>query len=350
MRPWRTWRKTRASPMRWRAGSSRTTPTSGPSGFPPTWPSASRLRCKPATGPGACGHPGRCQGESMFPEIIPPRELRAPIDAFVGNIVNEYSGLLRALTQPLLDLLVWMDTLLRESPWWMVILAIAVLAWLASRRITLPLAVTALMLMLGFLGLWDASMQTLSIMIVAVVISVLIGVPIGILMASFNWLRSLMLPVLDVMQTMPSFVYLIPVVMLFNLGKIAAIIATVVYAVPPVIRLTDLGIRLVDSEVLEASRAFGANRVKQLFGVQLPLALPNIMAGINQTTMMALAMVVIASMIGVRGLGYEVLQGINRLQVGRGLLAGLGIVILAIVFDRITQALGRRYQHQSKES
>ena len=286
----------------------------------------------------------------MFPEIIPPRELRAPIDAFVGNIVNEYSGLLRALTQPLLDLLVWMDALLRESPWWLVILAVAVLAWLASRRIVLPLVVTALMLMLGVLGLWDASMQTLSIMIVAVILSVLIGVPIGILMASFNWLRSLMLPVLDVMQTMPSFVYLIPVVMLFNLGKVAAIIATVVYAVPPGIRLTDLGIRLVDSEVLEASRAFGANRVKQLFGVQLPLALPNIMAGINQTTMMALAMVVIASMIGVRGLGYEVLQGINRLQVGRGLLAGLGIVILAIVFDRITQALGRRHQHQNKDS
>ncbi|HWL29608.1 MAG TPA: ABC transporter permease subunit, partial [Burkholderiaceae bacterium] len=135
---------------------------------------------------------------------------------------------------------------------------------------------------------------------------------------------------------------LIPVVMLFNLGKVAAIIATIIYAVPPVIRLTDLGIRLVDTEVLEASRAFGANRAKQLFGVQLPLAMPNIMAGINQTTMMALAMVVIASMIGVRGLGYEVLQGINRLQVGRGVLAGLGIVILAIVFDRITQAFGQR--------
>ena len=282
----------------------------------------------------------------MFPEIIPPRALRAPIDAFVGNIVNEYSSLLRALTQPLLDLLVWMDMLLRESPWWLVIAAVAVLAWLAGRRIVLPIVVSALMLLLGVLGLWDASMQTLSIMIVAVILSVLIGVPIGILMASFKWLRSIMLPVLDIMQTMPSFVYLIPVVMLFNLGKIAAIIATVVYAVPPVIRLTDLGIRLVDSEVLEASRAFGANRVKQLFGVQLPLALPNIMAGINQTTMMALAMVVIASMIGVRGLGYEVLQGINRLQVGRGLLAGLGIVILAIVFDRITQALGRRYQHK----
>lgn len=282
----------------------------------------------------------------MFPEIISPRELRAPIDAFVGNIVNEYSGVLRALTQPLLDLLVWMDQLLRESPWWLVILVIAVMAGLASRRIVLPLVVSGLMVLLGVLGLWDASMQTLSIMIVAVILSVCIGVPIGILMASFRWLRNIMLPVLDVMQTMPSFVYLIPVVMLFNLGKVAAIIATVVYAVPPVIRLTDLGIRLVDSEVLEASRAFGANRGKQLFGVQLPLALPNIMAGINQTTMMALSMVVIASMIGVRGLGYEVLQGINRLQVGRGLLAGLGIVILAIVFDRITQALGRRYQHK----
>lgn len=277
----------------------------------------------------------------MFPEIISPRELRAPIDAFVGNIVNEYSGLLRALTQPLLDLLVWMDALLRESPWWLVILAVAVLAWLASRRIVLPLVVTALMLMLGVLGLWDASMQTLSIMIVAVILSVLIGVPIGILMASFNWLRSLMLPVLDVMQTMPSFVYLIPVVMLFNLGKVAAIIATVVYAVPPVIRLTDLGIRLVDSEVLEASRAFGANRVKQLFGVQLPLALPNIMAGINQTTMMALAMVVVASMIGARGLGEDVLAGIQTLDIGRGLQAGIAIVILAIVIDRITQAYGR---------
>lgn len=143
---------------------------------------------------------------------------------------------------------------------------------------------------------------------------------------------------------MPSFVYLIPVVMLFNLGKIAALIATIIYAIAPVIRLTDLGIRLVDSEVLEASRSFGSNRWQQLYGVQLPLAMPNIMAGINQTTMMALAMVVIASMIGVRGLGYEVLQGINRLQVGRGLMAGLGIVLLAILFDRITQEFGRRFQ------
>ena len=197
----------------------------------------------------------------------------------------------------------------------------------------------ALLCVIGVLGMWDAGMQTLALMIMAAGLSVLIGIPLGVLMARVNWLRSVMLPVLDVMQTMPSFVYLIPVVMLFGLGKIPAIIATVIYAVPPLIRLTDLGIRLVDREVLEASRAFGANPRQQLFGVQLPLALPNIMAGINQTTMMALSMVVIASMIGARGLGYEVLLGINRLEVGRGLLAGLGIVVLAVLFDRITNPM-----------
>ncbi|NYT85588.1 ABC transporter permease [Pollutimonas harenae] len=280
----------------------------------------------------------------MFPEFIAPRALRAPIDDFVGNIVSNYSELLRALTQPLLDVLIWMDQIVRYSPWWAVVLVVMGLAWLASRRIGFTFFIGVMLCLIGFIGLWDAAMQTLSLMIVAVFISVGIGIPMGILMASFKWLRTIMLPILDVMQTMPSFVYLIPVVMLFNLGKIAAIIATIIYAVPPVIRLTDLGIRLVDSEVLEASRAFGANRAKQLFGVQLPLAMPNIMAGVNQTTMMALAMVVIASMIGVKGLGYEVLQGINRLQVGRGVLAGLGIVIIAIVFDRITQEFGRRQQ------
>ncbi|NGM87462.1 proline/glycine betaine ABC transporter permease [Parapusillimonas sp. SGNA-6] len=278
----------------------------------------------------------------MFPELIPARALRAPIDDFVGGIVSQYADLLRALTQPLLDLLIWMDQVVRYSPWWAVLLTVMGLAWLASRRLVFTVAIGALLCLVGVIGLWDATMQTLSLMIVAVILSVAIGIPMGVLMASFKWLRAIMLPILDVMQTMPSFVYLIPVVMLFNLGKVAAIIATIVYAVPPVIRLTDLGIRLVDAEVLEASRAFGANRIKQLFGVQLPLAMPNIMAGINQTTMMALAMVVIASMIGARGLGYEVLQGINRLQVGRGVLAGLGIVILAIVFDRITQAFGQR--------
>lgn len=284
----------------------------------------------------------------MFPELIAARDLQRPIDEFVNGIVMQYSAVLRAVTQPLLDLLIWTDNLLRYSPWWTIILATIAIAWLGSRKIGFSIGMGALLAALGAIGLWEASMQTLSLMIVAVIISVAIAIPIGIAMSSYKWVRSIMLPILDIMQTMPSFVYLIPVVMLFNLGKLAALFATVIYAVPPVIRLTDLGIRLVDAEVLEASRSFGASKSRQLFGVQLPLALPNIMAGINQTTMMALAMVVIASMIGVRGLGYEVLQGINRLQVGRGLLAGLGIVVIAIIFDRITQKFGLREYSKSR--
>jgi len=173
------------------------------------------------------------------------------------------------------------------------------------------------------------------------VISVVIAIPLGILAARSDRLRAVLMPLLDIMQTMPSFVYLIPVLMLFGLGKVPAIFATVIYAAPPLIRLTDLGIRQVDREVMEAINAFGANRWQQLFGVQLPLALPSIMAGINQTTMMALSMVVIASMIGARGLGEDVLVGIQTLNVGKGLEAGLAIVILAVVIDRITQAYGR---------
>ena len=275
----------------------------------------------------------------MFPELIPARQVRGAIDGFVDHLVTNYADTLEKMSQPVLHALVWLEQLLRNSPWWAVTIAIA---YGVSRRIGLSLAMGALLCVIGVLGLWDAGMQTLALMIMAAGLSVLIGIPLGVLMARVNWLRSGMLPVLDVMQTMPSFVYLIPVVMLFGLGKIPAIIATVIYAVPPLIRLTDLGIRLVDREVLEASRAFGANPRQQLFGVQLPLALPNIMAGINQTTMMALSMVVIASMIGARGLGYEVLLGINRLEVGRGLLAGLGIVVLAVLFDRITQSYGQR--------
>jgi len=278
----------------------------------------------------------------MFPEIFSSRGLRDAIDGFVGDLVTNYADALDALSKPFLAVLVWIEQILRGTPWWLIVLVVIGIAWLVSRRIVLSLGMGLLLCMIGVLGLWDAGMQTLSLMIMATVLSVLIGIPVGIAMARVDWLRAIMLPVLDVMQTMPSFVYLIPVVMLFGLGKIPAIIATVIYAVPPLIRLTDLGIRLVDREVLEASRAFGANSRQQLLGVQLPLALPNIMAGINQTTMMALSMVVIASMIGARGLGYEVLLGINRLEVGRGLLAGLAIVVLAILFDRITQSYGQR--------
>lgn len=278
----------------------------------------------------------------MFPQLFDPVKLRKGIDRFVDGIVTDYGDSLGALSDHFDRWLAWFEKLLRVAPWWSVVLTVIVIAWLLTRRIGLSLLMGGLLCIIGLLGLWEAGMQTLALMLMATFLSVVIGIPVGILMGRVDWVRAVLNPVLDVMQTMPSFVYLIPVVMLFGLGKTPALIATIIYAVAPLIRLTDLGIRLADKEVLEASRAYGANTWQQLFGVQIPLALPNIMAGINQTTMMALAMVVIASMIGATGLGQEVLQGINRLEVGRGLMAGVSIVVLAILFDRITQAYGRR--------
>jgi glycine betaine/proline transport system permease protein len=188
-------------------------------------------------------------------------------------------------------------------------------------------------------------MMTLAIVIAAVIISLVIGIPAGIIMARSNTIESIFRPALDAMQTMPSFVYLVPALMLFGLGKVPAVFATVIYAMPPVIRLTNVGIRQVSSSVVEAAQAFGSNPRQVLFEVQIPLAIPSIMVGINQTTMMALAMVVIASMIGARGLGLEVLLSINRIEVGRGFEAGLSIVLLAIIIDRITHALAARQQY-----
>jgi glycine betaine/proline transport system permease protein len=182
--------------------------------------------------------------------------------------------------------------------------------------------------------------STCSILATAMVLTMIIGLPTGILVSRSKWLAKVINPILDMMQTLPSFVYLIPVVMLFGLGRVPAIFATLIYATPPLIRLTDLGLRQLPEDVIEASRAFGATPFQQLFMVEIPLALPSIMAGINQAVMMSLAMVVIASMIGARGLGEDVLSGINNLAMGQGVVAGAAIVMLAIVFDRITQSFG----------
>lgn len=202
------------------------------------------------------------------------------------------------------------------------------------------------LVLIGSFGYWDLSMMTLAIIIAAVILSLGIGIPTGIVMARSNLVESIIRPILDAMQTMPSFVYLIPALMLFGLGKVPAVFATIIYAVPPVIRLTNVGIRQVPPSVIEAARAFGSSARQILFEVQLPLAIPSIMVGINQTTMMALAMVVIASMIGARGLGLEVLLSINRIEVGRGFEAGLSIVLLAIIIDRITHAMGARQEYK----
>jgi len=198
--------------------------------------------------------------------------------------------------------------------------------------------------LIGALGMWSDAMKTVSLIFVGTVVAIVVGIPIGILMAMSDRLRRLIVPILDVMQTLPSFVYLLPVVMLLGIGRVPGLIAVVIYAIPPVIRLTDLGIRQVDRDVLEAADAFGSSRWQKLKDVQFPLAMPTIMAGINQTIMMALAMVVIASMIGVQGLGQPVLRAIQNQYFTLGLFNGMAVVFIAIVFDRASQAFGRNLQ------
>ncbi|MCT7664657.1 ABC transporter permease [Shinella kummerowiae] len=279
-----------------------------------------------------------------FPEIIDTRGLRFAIDDGFSWIVANYGDMFERLLMPLLKLLGGMETFLQWLPWYVTIAAIAALTYSASRSLKATGGAVIMLVFIGALGLWNDAMATIALMLAATVVAVVVGIPLGVAMARWDGLRSLALPLLDIMQTLPIFVYLIPFVMLFGPGKIPAILATVFFAIPPVIRLTDLGIRQVDGEVVEAITAFGATPRQKLFKVQIPLALPTIMAGINQTTMMALSMVVIASMIGAGGLGYQVLQGIQRLEVSRGLIAGVAIVFLAVIFDRIAQSYGRRAQ------
>ncbi|RVP32555.1 ABC transporter permease, partial [Sinorhizobium meliloti] len=246
----------------------------------------------------------------MFPDSL-NLSIRAPVNDFIQALVTNYGWVFKAISGVILKAVLFIEWILRGLPWWLVILAFMALAWRSSRRWSLTLAVGALLVTVGVLGLWDLTMQTLALMLMATIVSVVIGVPMGILVAKSRVVRNITLPVLDVMQTMPSFVYLIPALMLFGLGKVPAILATIIYAVPPLIRLTDLGIRQVDAEVVEAATAFGGSPGQILFGVELPLATPTIMAGLNQTIMMALSMVVVASMIGARGLGEQVLNGIQ---------------------------------------
>ncbi len=270
--------------------------------------------------------------------------LRKYLDGSYREFSRTYGDMIESFFDPLLYFLVWFEKLLLNTPWLVVLLILVGLAYGASRSIKLSLGVTASFLLIGYFGMWENTMRTLSIITVATLLSIAVGIPIGIMMARSDRARGIVTPILDIMQTMPAFVYLIPVVMLLGIGKIPGIIAVLIYSIPPVIRLTNLGIRLVDREVLEAATAFGANRTQRLFNVQLPLAMPTIMAGVNQTIMMALAMVVIASMIGVKGLGQPVLKSITNQYFTMGLLNGLAIVAIAILFDRVSQSYAKRRQ------
>ena len=272
------------------------------------------------------------------------RELRRSIDEGYREFSRTHGDAIEAFFDPLLQAMVWFERFLLGLPWWLVIAAFAAVAFFANRRWTLAAGVAAAFAAIGVLGMWEDTMRTIAIVAVCTLLAVTLGIPVGIAMARSDRVRAAVTPILDVMQTLPSFVYLIPVVMLLGIGRVPGSIAVTIYAIPPVIRLTDLGLRLVDKDVLETADAFGANARQRLFGVQIPLALPNIMAGINQTIMMALSMVVIASMIGVQGLGQPVLQAIANQYFALGLFNGLAIAAIAIVLDRVTQAWGRRAQ------
>jgi len=283
---------------------------------------------------------------STFPQLSADtlRVISRSIDRGYLSFSREFGASIEAFFDPLLHFLVWFERILLDSPWWIILGAVSGVAYLASRRWKLALGVLVSLAVIGYLGMWDNTMRTMAMILVSTLLSILIGIPIGIFMSRSKRGQDVILPILDVMQTMPSFVYLIPVVMLLGIGKVPGLIAVVIYAISPVIRLTNLGIRLVDKEALEAADAFGASRFQKLMRVQLPLALPTIMAGINQTIMMALAMVVIASMIGVKGLGQPVLQAVTNQYFALGLFNGTAVVVLAIIFDRITQSFGMRLQ------
>ncbi|UOQ49878.1 proline/glycine betaine ABC transporter permease [Gracilibacillus caseinilyticus] len=269
-----------------------------------------------------------------------------PLEQWTNDFVNGWllpvtSGLFDRISDWIGAFIDGVTNLLIFIPPEIIAIVLILLAWkTAGKGVALFTLIGTIYL--GSVDLWPESMQTLAIVLVSTIISVVLGVPIGILSAMNSIVNKIVKPILDFMQTLPIFVYLIPAILLFGLGGVPAVIATFVFAAPPAVRMTNLGIRQVPEEVVEASRAFGSTSSQLLFKVQLPLAIPTIMAGVNQTIMLALSMAVVASMIGAPGLGDTVLTGISTVNVGLGLTGGLGIVVIAIILDRITQGLGNK--------
>lgn len=264
-------------------------------------------------------------------------------DQFVDFLATTLAGLFNFIFLIFSKTINGMEGFLVALPWWVFIIVIFLLGWYFKTALA-GVVFAVFIFLIGTFGLWDDMMMTISIVFTAVIISLLIGIPLGVWMAFSKRFSAVMRPILDAMQTMPSFVYLIPAIFFFGLGNVSAIFATLIYSLPPVIRLTELAIRGVDNEVIESAQSFGSSKWQMLKKVQLPQALPTIMAGVNQTTMMALAMVVIASMVGAQGLGEQVLVSINRIDIALGFEAGISIVFLAIIIDRITNGAADKLQ------
>jgi len=284
-----------------------------------------------------------------FPEAI-RLPVRDGVDAIMSWLLTNLDGLFDAIGLVILNVMLAFEAVFIFIPWFVMIPLVFFAGWKMMKSIRAGIVMALMLFLIGAFGYWEMAMLTLSLVSASVVFSLAIGIPLGISMAQSDRSESILKPILDGMQTMPSFVYLIPALMFFGLGRVPAVIATIIYAVPPVIRLTNVGIRTVDAEVVEAALAFGAKKKQVLWDVQLPLAKPSIMVGINQTTMMALAMVVIGSMIGAKGLGMEVLLSINRIEVGRGFEAGISIVFLAIIIDRLTHSISTDKNNDKKSN
>ena len=273
-----------------------------------------------------------------FPESLQIGSGEA-IDIAVKAFSRNHRETLRMIRSVILSSINSVYYLLEVIPWALLILIVAYLGWKASKKKYVGLLFAGMLFFIGMAGLWSSMLETVSMVIVAVFISIILGFPIGILVAMSKRASAIIRPVLDLMQTMPAFVYLVPAVILFSPGKTPALIATTIYAIVPMIRMTNLGITHVDGEMVEAGSAFGSTKLQLLSKIQVPQAMPSIMAGINQTIMMAMSMVVTCALIGANGLGMEILLATNRVEMGKALMPGIAIVILAIILDRLTQGL-----------
>ena len=280
-----------------------------------------------------------------FPSL--DREYITSFKKFIDNTFREFASnwgeWFTELLSPILWFLIHFEKLLIATPWYIFLSLLSLLLWKATQNWKLILGFLISFILIGLVGMWDDTMRTLAIVVVSTIVCIVIGIPTGILMAKNNLAHRIILPILDFMQTIPSFVYLIPIVMLFGLGKIPGLIAISVFAIPPVIRFTNIGLREVDIKLTETGRALGLKPLHILRFIELSLARNVILGGINQTVMMALSMVVIASMIGVRGLGAQVMNAIGNGYLGLGVISGLSIVALAIIIDRAIQSYNKRY-------
>lgn len=281
--------------------------------------------------------------QTDFNWLDPFAEIIIPIDSWISDFINwlvlNFRDFFQTITLPIDYTLSYLQGFLANTPSLIILSLAFLLSWQLTNRM-LGVCTLLGLIFIGIIGVWSQTMITLSLVLTALLFCMLIGLPLGILMAKNYYLSVTIRPILDAMQTTPAFVYLVPIVMLFGIGNVPGVIVTIIFALPPIIRLTILGITQIPKELKEASTAFGANPMQMLFKVDLPLAMPSIMAGVNQTLMLCLSMVVIASMIAVNGLGQMVLRGIGRLDIGLAALGGLGIVVLAILLDRLTQFFG----------